>query len=99
LNILSLSTKRIGGKPDSRNLAKPLEELSTICKENDMPLISAIVVNGDTMLPEDGFIREFFDYIKEPLEKEKQCIKCINEVIAFKNWDNLKQIIKIGLMI
>lgn len=92
-------SKKIGGKPDPWNLAKPLGELSTICNDNNMPLISAIVVNGDTMLPGDGFIREFYDHIKNPIEKEKQCIKCINEVIAYNHWDNLRQILNIGLQI
>jgi|GEM_PF-4170142 Methylated DNA-protein cysteine methyltransferase len=92
-------SKRIGGKPTPRNLAKPLGEVSTICKENNLPLITAIVVNGDTMLPGDGFIKEFFDHIKDPIQKERQCIKCINEVIAYNKWEDLEQILKIGMQI
>lgn len=43
-----------------RNLDKPLGVISSICKENNLPLISGVVVNGETKMPGEGFFKEFF---------------------------------------
>jgi len=86
----------IGGLLNPRNLDHPLGDLSAICRENGLPLISAIVVNKDTMMPGDGFIKYFYNHLKSKNEKDAQTIKCINEVISFDNWDKLKEILNIN---
>lgn len=43
-----------------QNLGRYLGNLSEVCKENGLPLISGIVVNKDTGLPGDKFYDYFF---------------------------------------
>lgn len=43
-----------------KNLSIPLGELSDLCRELGLPLISTIVVKQDTMLPGDGYYHYYF---------------------------------------
>lgn len=49
-----------------RNLDSPLGTLSDLCKELDLPLISTIVVNKESLIPGDGYFKYFFSGSKEP---------------------------------
>lgn len=64
-----------------RNLDKPLGVISSICKENNLPLISGVVVNGDTRMPGDGFYKEFFP--GRPMNEWEEIYK--NNILAIKN--------------
>ena len=57
-----------------RNLDHPLGELSTICIELGLPLISTIVINRDSYQPGAGYFKYFF-----PAAKEADWIRIFSE--------------------
>lgn len=57
-------SRRIGGVITPQNLNKPLGILSDAAKRNGYPLISSVVVNKDTLIPGEGFFKEFGGEIK-----------------------------------
>lgn len=64
-----------------RNLDHPLGELSDLCKELELPLISTIVINRDSYQPGAGYFKYFF-----PGTKEADWIEIFN-----KQYDLVKQ--------
>lgn len=81
------------------NLGHPIGELSKICYELGLPLISVLVVNQDTGIPGDGFYKLCSDLkgISEEeaminLEKEKESVhKCSewNKLLEYFNVDKI----------
>lgn len=53
-------SKRCGSVIPPHHLGSFLGEISEMCKENGLPLLSAIVVNGETGYPGTGFYEYFF---------------------------------------
>jgi hypothetical protein len=88
-------SKRMGGYPHWRNLNRYLGDLSSLCHDNDLPLISAIVVNAKTRVAGDGFLGLYHGYLKTEQEKDKKYIECLEEVRRYKHWDRLKNILSI----
>lgn len=88
-------SKRLGGRPIPIGLNTFLGDLSTLCEDNGLPLISTIVVNKQTRVPGEGFMALFFGHLKTEQEKENQYIKCLQEVKEYKHWDKLKSILNI----
>jgi hypothetical protein len=86
-------SKRLGGYPHHRHLDKYLGCLSSLCRANDLPLISTIVVNGQTNIAGDGYFSEFFGHLMTKQQKEKQYEKCLDMVKRCKDWDKLKYIL------
>lgn len=75
-----------------QNLSEPLGNISDICKENGLPLISVVVVNKDTGLPGEGFYTYFFN---ERSMKEWEDIyrKCLSDVKNCAKWQELLDVI------
>ena len=88
-------SKRLGGYPHYRNLNRYLGDLSTLCHDNDLPLISAIVVNAKTKVAGDGFLGLYHGYLKTTEEKDRQYKECLEEVRVYEHWDTLKDILNI----
>lgn len=88
-------SKRLGGYPHHRHFDGFLGVLSTLCKDNGLPLISTIVVNRDTKIAGEGFFREFFNHLSTDQEKLDQYQKALDEVRNYEHWDNLKDILNI----
>ena len=57
-----------------RNLDHPLGELSDLCKELELPLISTIVINKESYQPGAGYFKYFF-----PGTREEDWIGIFNE--------------------
>ena len=73
-----------------RNLDSPLGELSELCKDLDLPLISTIVVNQTTMLPGDGYFKYFFSGLGK--SKWKKIFDEQHElVLACEDWSPLAE--------
>jgi len=80
--------KRLSRPINPRNLDQPLGQLSDFCKENDLPLLSVIVVNQDTYFPGSGFFKYFFPQAKIT-EWEKIFIEQLNIVSSHRQWGKL----------
>lgn len=80
--------KEISTDFNPRNLDIPLGNISYICKENGLPLISSVVVNKETRLPGEGFYREF--YCEQPMSKWGIIFEeCKAKVIEYTLWEDL----------
>ena len=85
--------KRVGDDLTARAIESFLGNISEICKNNGFPLISCIVVNGDTRIPGDGFYKYFFG--RYDLEFEISKYKEIRDaIISFKKWKELGEAIR-----
>ena len=75
-----------------RALDHHLGALSLFCKENGMPLISAVVINKRDGIPGNGFFTYFYGDIPEHKRYEKldeeyqNIIKCRWELQRMLNW-------------
>lgn len=75
-----------------RNLNLYLGNISDVCKENGLPLISSIVVNKETRLPGEGFYRYFYN--GQPMSEWEEIFKkCKSEVIKCTSWQALLEAI------
>ena len=74
-----------------RNLDEPLGEISNLCSENGLPLISSVVYNKNENRPGSGFFKYFFPQLSEK-DWDKEFVKCVKQVKACKKW---KEFIKI----
>lgn len=79
---------KISADFNPRNLNAYLGNISDVCKENGLPLISSIVVNKNTGLPGEGFYNYFYN--EQPMtEWENIFNKCKSEVINCDLWQRL----------
>lgn len=69
-----------------RNLGIPLGKFSNACKENGVPLISAVVINSGSNSPGNGFYTEFFGKVAKD-RKEQIFIEEYNKVKNFEYWN------------
>ena len=75
-----------------QNLGRYLGNISDVCKENGLPLISGIVVNKDTSLPGEGFYDYF--YKEKPMsEWENIFEECKLGVMNCTVWKDLLNVI------
>lgn len=71
-----------------QNLSEPLGNISDVCKENGLPLISGVVVNKDTGLPGEGFYTYFFN--ERSMGEWKDIYrKCLSDVKSCTRWQEL----------
>lgn len=80
--------KKLSKPINPRNLEQPLGELSDFCRQNDIPLLSVIVVNQETRIPGSGFFKYFFPNAK-PTDWEKIYIEQLDSVTTYKHWNRL----------
>lgn len=81
-------------------MGKPLGVLSTICYNNDMPLISVLVYNkkNKTKVPSNGFYNLFFPEIEGNTDKEYEVyIRELEKVTNYKDWNRLIDILEISI--
>lgn len=79
--------KKIDSDFNPHNLGRYLGNISDVCKENGLPLISGIVVNKDTGLPGEGFFDYYYNGI--PMKKWMDVFEeCKYAVINCKYWQD-----------
>ena len=69
-----------------RNLDSPLYELSSLCEELGLPLISTIVVNQDTLMPGHGYYNAFFVGVKTEQKRIEAFTQQFYKVSQCKDW-------------
>lgn len=72
-----------------RNLGKYLGKISRVCRENNLPCISGIVVRKDTRRPGVGFYREFYTDGLSPSEQREIFEECKTRIINCTLWKGL----------
>ena len=82
-----------GGKIFYMNLSNPLYEISSLCKMNNLPLVSSIVINGKSFHPGDKFFECFFPNLPED-EWDQKFVECLKEVYECNEWDQFFKIFK-----
>lgn len=85
---------QISSSFNPKTLSLPLGELSDLCIDLELPLISTIVVNQDSMLPGDGYFNYFFpdseEWEWEDIYKEQHQL-----VLECEDWSPLAE--KLGI--
>lgn len=83
---------------DPRTSSGYIGDLSLICYENDMPLISVMVLNGDTYMPGSGFFRLYTELTGNEVYDEFSVFKEeLNKVREYENWDRLVELLNLDL--
>lgn len=84
---------KISSDFNPQNLNVYLGNISDICKENGLPLLSAIVVNKDTRLPGEGFYHYF--YHEKPMSEWENIYKqCKADIVNCTLWKDLLDVIE-----
>lgn len=85
---------------DPRTSSGYIGDLSLFCYENDMPLISVMVVNGDTYMPGAGFFRLYTDLTGNKVDTDnefnvfKEELKKVRE---YEHWDRLSDLLGLNI--
>lgn len=75
-----------------------LGDLSLLCYENNMPLISVMVVNSDTYMPGSGFFRLYKDLTGNEIDDEFSIFKeQLNKVRDYDNWDSFAKLLDLDI--
>ena len=75
-----------------------LGDLSLLCYENNMPLISVMVVNSDTYMPGAGFFRLYKDLTGNEIDDEFSIFKeQLNKVRDYDNWDSFAKLLDLDI--
>lgn len=83
---------------DPRGSAGYIGDLSLFCYENDMPLISVMVVNGDTYMPGAGFFRLYTDLTGNNVDDEFSVFKEeLKKVREYEHWDRLSDLLDLNV--
>ena len=72
-----------------RNIEKPLGVISFACKDNNLPPISVMVVNKDTLMPGNGYYDAYCPEIKGEDARWKKCFELMKEVQGYSGWDEV----------
>ncbi len=93
--IISYSklSKKVNFEVNPRNIERYLGAISYSCIESGMSPLSAIVVNKESMMPGDGFIKAYYPHIKNKDDILMKQVEVMNEVMAYKHWDILLEAI------
>lgn len=85
--------RRVGFPSDPRHIEKYLGFVSFACRENGLPLLSALVVNEQNMIPGDGFFKAYFPgrRMKEN-EKDELFMQIYNEIREYPHWDKVLEV-------
>lgn len=90
--------KRASNVVTPRNSAKYIGDLSEICYEHNMPLISIMVVNGDTYMPGEGFYKLYEELTGKIVEDKEQLVKEeLGKVRTYSKWETLAEILGISI--
>lgn len=81
--------KKLPYEFNPRNLDSPLYELSSLCKELGLPLISTAVVNQDSLMPGLGYYGAFFPGVRTENQRIDTFTLEINRVWQCKDWSPL----------
>lgn len=75
-----------------------LGDLSLLCYENNMPLISVMVVNSDTYMPGAGFFRLYRYLTGNEVDDEFSIFKeQLNKVRDYDNWDSFAKLLDLDI--
>lgn len=85
-------SKKTGNKVYPIELRSYLYTISNTCKEHNMPLLSAIVVNSDDLFPGHGFFEAYLPGLDEKTQM-KEWFSMLNEIKEYKNWNRLLHIL------
>ena len=85
--------KKMSYPVTARNIEKWLGYVSFACKDNNLPPISAIVVNKTTSIPGFGFFKEYFPGVK-PKNYDEKYIEVLKQILAYKYWDRVLEAYK-----
>jgi hypothetical protein len=90
--------KRVGNIVTPLNSSEFLGDLSVLCYENNMPLISAIVVNKEQYIPGDGFFKLYSKLENIPVKNKDEIFKSeLAKVRKFKGWKNLSELLGVDV--
>jgi len=80
------------------NCADYLGDLSVICYENDMPLISVMVVNSDKYKPGGGFFKLYYNLTGIPVDDEYKIFKKeLQKVREYKDWGTFAEMLGLSI--
>ena len=83
-------SRRVSFQTDPRHVEKYLGFVSYACKENGLPLLSALVVNEQNMIPGDGFFKAYFPGKRmNENEKDELFMRIYNEIREYPHWDKV----------
>lgn len=75
-----------------RNMGNSLGLLSSLCKRNGWPLISAVVINDSDNMPGNGFFTEFFPNVKGDIARIETWLQEYNKVYTKENRINIEKL-------
>ena len=83
---------------DPRGSSGYIGDLSLFCYENDMPLISVMVVNGDTYMPGAGFFRLYTNFTGNNVDDEFSVFKEeLKKVREYEHWYRLSDLLGLNI--
>lgn len=83
---------------DPRGSSGYIGDLSLFCYENDMPLISVMVVNGDTYMPGAGFFRLYTNLTGNNVDDEFSVFKEeLKKVREYEHWYRLSDLLGLNI--
>lgn len=83
---------------DPRGSAGYIGDLSLFCYENDMPLISVMVVNSDTYMPGAGFFRLYTNLTGNTVDDEFSVFKEeLKKVRDYEHWYKLSDLLDLNV--
>lgn len=89
---------RAGNIVSPINCSGYIGDLSVACYENDMPLISVMVVNGDKYMPGAGFFKLYYELTGIPVDDEYKTFKEeLQKVRDFKDWGTLAEMLGLSI--
>lgn len=74
-----------------RKLDSPLWELSSLCEEMNLPLISTLVVNQDTLMPGIGYFKAFFPDTRTEMQRISVFTDEFKRAAECKDWRPLAE--------
>ena len=85
--------RKIGNQVGCRNVASYLGDISCWCEEIGAPMLSALVINGNSNRPGKGFFKLYAELHGMPmkqLDEEAVFVSEAHKVIKYRRWNKLK---------
>ena len=85
--------RKIGNQVGCRNVASYLGDISCWCEEIGAPMLSALVINGNSNRPGKGFFKlyaELHGLSMKQLDEESVFVSEAHKVIGYRRWNKLK---------
>lgn len=81
---------KVGYGLTPRTIDTFLGNISEVCKENNLPYISGIVVNGETQMPGVGYFHYFYGINKNDFDSQiKKFKEDYDKIVGCKYWGDL----------